>query len=103
MVKVTCNYQNNNIDEVTITGHANFLQLGTDIVCAAVSAIVIGTLNALDQMEKKTIKVINNKSGFVKIKVIISTNDNQVMLKTMLWQLKTISAQYTQYLKIKEV
>lgn len=103
MVNVTYNYQNNNIDEVAITGHANFSQLGTDIVCAAVSAIVIGTLNALDQMESKTIKVINNISGLVKIKVVIINNNNQVILKTMLWQLKTISAQYKKYLKIKEV
>lgn len=84
MVKVTYFYENNNINEVTITGHANFSQLGTDIVCAAVSAIVVGTLNALDQMESKTIKVINNIPGLVKIKVIIINNDNQVILKTML-------------------
>lgn len=103
MVKVTYFYKNKNINEVTITGHANFSQLGTDIVCAAISAIVLGTLNALDQMENKTTKVISNIPGLVKIKVTIINNDNQVILKTMLWQLKTISAQYMKYLKIKEV
>lgn len=103
MVKITYFYKNNSIDEVTIVGHANYSQLGTDIVCASISAIVIGTLNALDEMESKTIKVINNTSGLVKIKVITTTNNNQVILKTMLWQLKTINAQYMKYLKIKEV
>lgn len=103
MVKITYFYKNNSIDEVTIVGHANYSQLGTDIVCASISAIVIGTLNALDEMESKTIKVINNTSGLVKVKVITTTNNNQVILKTMLWQLKTINAQYMKYLKIKEV
>lgn len=103
MVKITYFYKNNSIDEVTIVGHANYSQLGTDIVCASISAIVIGTLNALDEMESKTIKVINNTSGLVKVKVITTNNNNQVILKTMLWQLKTINAQYMKYLKIKEV
>lgn len=103
MVKITYFYKNNSIDEVTIVGHANYSQLGTDIVCASISAIVIGTLNALDEMESKTIKVISNTSGLVKVKVITTTNNNQVILKTMLWQLKTINAQYMKYLKIKEV
>lgn len=84
MVKITYFYKNNSIDEVTIVGHANYSQLGTDIVCASISAIVIGTLNALDEMESKTIKVISNTSGLVKVKVITTTNNNQVILKTML-------------------
>ena len=84
MVIVTYKYNDNNITEVTITGHANFAQLGSDIVCAAISGVVTGTLNALHEMESKTISIISNKSGLVKIKITNITNDNQVILKTML-------------------
>ncbi len=104
MVKVTYNYQNNIvIKEVTITGHANFSEIGNDIVCAGISAIVIGTLNALHELETNQIQVISNTTGLVKLKVINITNNSQIILKTMLWQLKTIKKQYPKYINIKEV
>lgn len=84
MVKVTYNYQNTVIKEVTITGHANFSEIGNDIVCAGISAIVIGTLNALHELETNQIQVINNTTGLVKLKVINITNNSQIILKTML-------------------
>lgn len=103
MVKVTYNYQNTVIKEVTITGHANFSEIGNDIVCAGISAIVIGTLNALHELETNQIQVINNTTGLVKLKVINITNNSQIILKTMLWQLRTIKKQYPKYINIKEV
>lgn len=84
MVKVTYNYQNSLIKEVTITDHANFSEIGTDIVCAGISAIVIGTLNALHELENNQIQIINNTTGLLKLKVINITNDSQIILKTML-------------------
>jgi len=103
MVKVTYCFQKNSIKAVQIEGHANFSQSGNDIVCAGISAIVIGTLNALAQMQKQQVKVSNYQNGLVEIKILNDNQTNQIILTTMLWQLKTISDQYPQYLKIKEV
>ena len=103
MVKVTYNYQNSDIKEVKITGHANFSEIGNDIVCAGISAIVIGTLNALHELENNQVQIIKNTSGLIKLKVINITNNSQIILKTMLWQLKTIKNQYPKYVNIKEV
>ena len=41
MIKVKVEENNNYISKVTIKGHANYDELGKDIVCAAVSSIVI--------------------------------------------------------------
>lgn len=103
MVRVTYNYQDSIIKEITITGHASFADIGNDIVCAGISAIVIGTLNALHELENNQIQVVKNTSGLVKLKVINVTNNSQVILKTMLWQLKTIKNDYPKYINIKEV
>ena len=103
MIKVTYNYQNSNIIEVIITGHANFSKIGNDIVCAGISAIVIGTLNALHELENNQVQVINNTSGLINLKITSFTNNCQIILKTMLWQLKTIKDQYPKYINIKEV
>ena len=47
MIKVTINYSNDSIDELVVKGHSNFAPKGSDIVCAGVSAIVVGGINAI--------------------------------------------------------
>lgn len=37
-------------ERVLVTGHANFAEHGMDIVCAAVSGITIGQVNAMEQL-----------------------------------------------------
>jgi uncharacterized protein YsxB (DUF464 family) len=38
----------NEIEEITISGHANAGKHGSDVVCAAVSAISLGLINSVD-------------------------------------------------------
>lgn len=103
MIRISFYYQTNNIVQAEVTGHANFDQYGKDIVCAGVSAIVFGSLNALDNLvAQDDIKLVQTDNKIV-ITVLQPTNDNQMILKTMLWQLKTISEQYNKQVTIKEV
>lgn len=103
MVKVSFYYQTNNIVRTEVSGHANFDQEGRDIVCAGISAIVFGTLNALDNLVSETEVEIIQENNKIIINVLKQTNNNQMILKTMLWQLKTISDQYLKNITIKEV
>jgi len=49
MVTVTVKRNGQNqIEEITISGHANAGKRGSDIVCAAVSAISLGLINSVD-------------------------------------------------------
>ena len=86
-------------DSITISGHANYDDYGKDIVCAGVSAIVTGGINALEP-HLKNIEIINesNKLGVV---VIENNEVIQVILNTMLIQLETIENSYKKYIKIK--
>lgn len=103
MIKVSFFYQDNNIIKVEIFGHANFDKLGKDIVCAGVSAIAFGTLNALDHLlTDKEVKMTQGNNIIV-IEVLQRTESNQIILQTMLWQLKTISNSYSKNIVIKEV
>ena len=89
MVNVTIVYTKKSLSEVTIKGHANSGEFGKDLVCAAVSAIAIGSLNALDgEGENFDIEI---DEGYVHIvaKGPISEHDTTV-LETMIIQLKTI-------------
>ena len=103
MVRVSFYYQTNNIVSVRVEGHSNFDQYGQDIVCAGISAIVFGTLNALDNLVTQEAIDIKQTDGKIIINVLNPSNNNQMILKTMLYQLKTISVQYKKNINIKEV
>lgn len=103
MVKVSFYYQKDNIVKTEVQGHACFDQFGKDIVCAGISAVVFGTLNALDQLINQEEIKIDQTDNKIVITVLQPNNNNQMILKTMLWQLKTISDQYRKNITIKEV
>ncbi len=47
MIKVSVTKKNQQIQEVSIQGHAMYDDFGKDIVCAAVSSCVITTVNGI--------------------------------------------------------
>lgn len=48
MIKVRISCTGDDIRSIDVSGHALFDQYGKDVVCAGVSSVVIGALNALD-------------------------------------------------------
>lgn len=103
MVKTNFYYQKDKIVKVEVSGHSNFDQIGKDIVCAGISAIVFGTLNALDNLvSQQEVKILEPETKVV-IEVLKPSDSNQMILQTMFWQLKTISNQYRKNIIIKEV
>ena len=71
MIKVLIKDKN-----ITISGHANYDEYGKDIVCAAVSATVITTVNGILSIDESSIEVIEN--GKVEIKIL---KDNEIVNK----------------------
>ena len=50
MIKACVSYKNNKYSEFKCTGHAGYGYKGNDIVCAAVSMLVINTANAIEKL-----------------------------------------------------
>ena len=98
MISVNVSFIGSDLQKLTVSGHANYDQYGKDIVCAGVSAVVTGGINALES-ELANIKIVNedNKLGVV---VVNSNEKIQTILKTILIQLETIEASYKKYIKI---
>lgn len=98
MIKVEYIENSSNIEYLKISGHANYDDYGKDIVCSAVSAISIGALNALKNIEnyaitqKEGLIIIENKNN--------SSYDDNIVLNTMLIQLKTIEQSYPKFIQI---
>ena len=98
MVKVEIDYHGKSISKILVKGHANTAPYGQDLVCAAVSAICTGAMNALEDSYS-----IELESGYVKCEIPGSISEHdQTVLETMIIQLKTIEVSYVGTINIKE-
>ncbi len=88
----------NIINEIKISGHANFADYGKDIVCCAVSSIVTTTINDIIALDKNAIKYEVNDGD-----ILITNNDSEMaskLLDNMLRELSELESSYPKNIKI---
>lgn len=93
------------IRSFTVEGHANFAKKGSDIVCAGVSAITFGSVNAVEVLTGTVLKITEGgEGGFLHCevpKLPKQTEEKvQLLLKGMLVALETIERDYSDYITI---
>lgn len=101
MVKVCVVSKDGLLEKIEISGHADSNVKGQDLVCAGVSSVAFGTLNALDEMTSKSVDLSVDRQ--IKIEVLNLLDEKcQIILQTMMIQLATIEQQYSKYIEIKQ-
>jgi len=100
MIKVNVKITNSIIDEINITGHANYEESGKDIVCAGVSASLITTVNAILEFDNKSIEYKEEKS--FNLKNIKKDKITNTLLVNLINIFKQIENQYSENIKVKE-
>ena len=73
MINITVKKRNGSYLDFLSRGHAGYAEEGQDIVCAAVSALIITTVNSLDAFTEEKIEV-GEDDGYVSIH--FKTNPN---------------------------
>lgn len=64
-----------------VSGHAGFADAGSDIVCSAVSALVINTINSIEHFTSDRFKLDQDeKKGFIEFHMISLPSDNSGLL-----------------------
>ena len=99
MIKVSVTKKNQQIQEVSIQGHAMYDDFGKDIVCAAVSSCVITTVNGILEIDKDWI-LAKQDSKVVLIQVQNSSDVCKTLLANMISLLEELHDQYPKNLKI---
>jgi len=99
MIKVTINKKGNNIDKIIITGHANYAEYGKDIVCAAVSATVLTTINGIIAIDNSILEVLQQDNMIINIKKI--EDISQKLINNMINCLNDIAIEYQKNIKIE--
>lgn len=78
-------------------GHTGFANRGEDIVCAAISVLVINTINSLEELTKEPIRVETDEAAG-KIRCIFKEHPlretSQVLMDSLTLGLQQIQSQY---------
>ncbi len=83
-----------------MTGHANYANAGTDIVCAAASAITISSFNGIAKfLEKEEYDVIEN-DGYLKVTLHNDSREVELLLENLLESLQELQIQFPKNIKI---
>lgn len=104
MTRVIIRSADQMIREITITDHAGYAKAGKDIVCAGISSISIGALNALDELFPGQC-ILTMKGETIRIETQSSEAALQTCLQMLIIQLKSVQEVFPGNIKItkKEV
>lgn len=102
MIRITIkdNIDTNDIKEIEISGHANYSEYGTDIVCASVSSMCITTINAIIRIKDDAIKY-EESDGYLLIKKVASNNAIDELIDNLIDLLYDLEKQYKKYIEIR--
>jgi uncharacterized protein YsxB (DUF464 family) len=79
-------------------GHAGYADSGQDIVCAAVSALIINTVNSIEHFTTDTFEMKQNqKKGQIDFKIVSElSNESKLLLDSLFLGLQGIVEDYGQ-------
>ena len=101
MIKVkVLSKDNKHIDEINITGHADYEEYGKDIVCSSVSSIVTTTVNGIYEIDKEYLNVEANKEGNMKITILKEDLVCDKLIKNLLTLLSELEESYPENIKV---
>ncbi|WCN38570.1 ribosomal-processing cysteine protease Prp [Aneurinibacillus uraniidurans] len=95
------------IYEIKIRGHAGSAEHGQDLVCAAVSAISLGSVNAVEMVLSIELPAKLGKSGFLHLKVPDEYEPEvaekvQLLLEGMIASLRAVEMSNGAYVRIQD-
>ena len=86
-------------------GHAEYAKKGKpDIVCAAISALTIGTINSLEELAGEKLQISQNEeTGFLSCNFESTLQEkSSFLMDSMVFSLENISKEYGEkYLQVK--
>jgi uncharacterized protein len=107
MIKVTVYRDNNRITSFELSGHAESGPYGYDLVCAGVSAVSFGAVNAVLELTDIDLAIEQgSEGGYLRVTIPNSVDTEvkekvQLLFEGMIVSLQTIERDYSQFIKIQ--
>ncbi len=96
--------KNGEYKKVICEGHAGYGKAGNDIVCCAISVLVINTINSIDELTDTKLEVSSREDeGIIECLFPESPDEgSRLLLDSMILGLESVALQYgKKYLKLK--
>jgi uncharacterized protein YsxB (DUF464 family) len=102
MITITVKKRNGVYESFESRGHAGYAQEGEDIICAAVSALIINTVNSIESFTEDALDVAED-DGYVSFHFVKGCGERSMLLMdSLLLGLTQIENSYQkQYLRVK--
>ncbi len=100
MIKIKVSKEGNNYQNIIITGHANYAEYGKDIVCAAVSATVLTTINGIIAIDDSILDVEQKQDKMI-INIKKENEISQILIDNMINCLNELVIEYPKNIKIE--
>lgn len=100
MIQVKIKKTETTILSVECTGHADYSEHGSDIVCAAVSALMITTLNGILEVLKLDIPYVYDEKGKIKITNFQKNRDANILICSLVLGLVSIEREYSDFIEL---
>lgn len=103
MIKVVLSVKKGEFKGIELGGHALFSEYGKDIVCAAVSVLVLNTLNSIEVFCEDEIEVVTDEEeGFIRMAFLRKpSSEAKLLMKALVLGLDGIEEEYgKKYIKI---
>jgi len=107
MINIVVFETNNKITAFEISGHANSGPYGYDLVCAAVSAVSFGSINAVFELCQIELEISQaGEGGYLYVVLPINEASDklqkaQLIFEAMIVSLQTIEREYNEFMQIK--
>ena len=100
MILVNVRRQGDEIMELDVSGHAGQAPRGEDLVCAGASSIMVGALNAINQLADGSCALLMDEAH-IKITQLKENERAKLLLASTLISLQTLESSYSRYIKIQ--
>lgn len=100
MIQVKVKKYQEQIQEITIMGHANYDEYGKDIVCSSVSSIVITTVNGISELNPNYLEILEEKNKMI-IQIKEEDEIGMKLIQNMISLLEELSKSYPKNIIVK--
>lgn len=101
MIKILIKTEENQVRLLEVKGHAKSAPLGKDLICAAVSAVVTGGFNAIQDVDNFHF-ILQEGHASIEAKGPISSHD-EIVIETIIASLRTIAEESPDFVTIKNL
>lgn len=102
MITILAEYKNNKINNIEISGHANYNVYGNDIVCAAASTLSISTINSVLSLNDESISYTDD-GNILNISIVQDDENTQKILNNMIDMFQELEEQYPKNILLKKL